>query len=243
VIALVHWERCATHSIHTTRYRITGDGEDIGDPRHWATICKECMKMHATVGVSDGQLFVKCPFPGCGRSLQTNELKDALTRKDYNKLLQRMKEMEDAKVDSLTAEDIPEGMELRLCPRCHARIEKNDGCDSMLCYRCGDQFEWDDAQQLVIVSKPDAPNEDPQAEAPTQARNWASIVAGHTAGAAEAAAAPAPSGEEVAIAVGRGVGYQSRTRGRGRGAVGRGGRRRAPRRAPPRQAAGGGLWF
>mmetsp|Transcript_15594 Transcript_15594/g.46244 ORF Transcript_15594/g.46244 Transcript_15594/m.46244 type:complete len:202 (-) Transcript_15594:1382-1987(-) len=201
------------------------------------------MKMHATVGVSDGQLFVKCPFPGCGRSLQTNELKDALTRKDYNKLLQRMKEMEDAKVDSLTAEDIPEGMELRLCPRCHARIEKNDGCDSMLCYRCGDQFEWDDAQQLVIVSKPDAPNEDPQAEAPTQARNWASIVAGHTAGAAEAAAAPAPSGEEVAIAVGRGVGYQSRTRGRGRGAVGRGGRRRAPRRAPPRQAAGGGLWF
>jgi hypothetical protein len=41
---------------------------------------------------------------------------------------------------------LPPGIELRLCPQCHIRIEKNEGCDSMRCYRCGSQFAWNSAE-------------------------------------------------------------------------------------------------
>ena len=37
-----------------------------------------------------GRLFVKCPAEGCGRSLQTLELKDTLPEPDYELLVTRL---------------------------------------------------------------------------------------------------------------------------------------------------------
>ena len=93
-----------------------------------------------------GRLFVKCPAEGCGRSLQTLELKDTLPGKDYELLVTRLQEAE----DSVEGGYIP-GLELRYCPKCHVKMEKNEGCDSMVCYRCGHGFRWSEAK---MVKKP-----------------------------------------------------------------------------------------
>lgn len=116
------------------RYRITGDGEDVGDPRHPATICKECISQHASIGINEGHLYVKCPFPDCGRSLQTLELRELVPTDVYEKLVSGIKEMESGKA-SLSSFDVPEGLQLRLCPACHARIEKNEGVGNALRYQ------------------------------------------------------------------------------------------------------------
>lgn len=40
-------------------------------------------------------------------------------------------------------------LELRRCPKCDVRIEKNEGCSSMRCYRCGENFKWESAKLAV----------------------------------------------------------------------------------------------
>ena len=37
-----------------------------------------------------------------------------------------------------------EGQGIRPCPNCHALIERSEGCDSMTCYRCGQNFDWEE---------------------------------------------------------------------------------------------------
>ncbi len=64
----------------------------------------------------------------CGRSLQTLELKDKVSSKDYQRLVKGLKEAEKA-VDT---DGSLAGLELRLCPQCNVRIEKNDGCNHMV---------------------------------------------------------------------------------------------------------------
>ena len=41
------------------------------------------------------------------------------------------------------------------CPGCESPIEKNGGCDEMLCIRCQTHFYWSKARRLgYIVEKP-----------------------------------------------------------------------------------------
>ena len=46
---------------------------------------------------------------------------------------------------------LPLGLQLRLCPRCRVLIEKNEGCSSMVCYRCGHGFRWDEAKAAPVA--------------------------------------------------------------------------------------------
>eukprot|EP00729_Bicosta_minor_P011814 gene11814-35301_t len=120
-------------------FQITGDGHDMRDPRHPREICGACLRSLAMIPLSEGKLFVRCPAEGCSRSLQTLELKGIVTKGIYKELIDRTREL-------------PAGIELRLCPECYCRIEKNHGCDTMNCYRCGHGFDWNDAT-LVNVGK------------------------------------------------------------------------------------------
>ena len=73
----------------------------------------------------------------------------------YNALVARLAEAEAAAQEVAEAEDAEAfaGMELKLCPKCRVRIEKNAGCDQMTCYRCGERFQWS-AAQLAKPPKP-----------------------------------------------------------------------------------------
>jgi hypothetical protein len=135
-------------------FRVTGDATEMAQPRHPASVCWGCLKKHSLSAIKSGKLFVRCPFEGCGRSLQTLELKRHVCPKDYSKLVQGLKEAEEG-VQQQDDDDNNgggggggggfggiEGIELRLCPRCNVRIEKNEGCSSMVCYRCGEHFGW-----------------------------------------------------------------------------------------------------
>jgi len=103
-------------------FRVTGDRTTVDRPRHPGTVCHGCLRSHCESAIGSGKLFVKCPALGCGRSLQTLELRSLVGAKAYVKLVARLKEAEDAVVEP---GDLPAGLELRMCPQCNVRIEKN----------------------------------------------------------------------------------------------------------------------
>ena len=147
-------------------FRITGDGETIEGPRHPRSVCKECLRRHAMSFLSEGRNFVNCPFPDCNRTLQTHELQNVIPRTAYSALIARIREAEanEAQEDTFGA---LEGIELRMCPKCRVRIEKNEGCASMNCYRCGAHFMWQDAQ--ILQRQPRGGTPQPQATATSAA--------------------------------------------------------------------------
>ena len=67
--------------------RISGDSEDMSNPRHSKDICRDCLVTHATTAVNDGRLFVSCPAEGCGRTLQTRELREILPPRVFENLV------------------------------------------------------------------------------------------------------------------------------------------------------------
>ena len=70
--------------------------------------------------------------------------------------MQRLQESEDASAEDEDSYDgLPVGIELRACPRCKVKIEKNEGCSAMTCYRCGEGFTW--ASATLIKAKPRKP--------------------------------------------------------------------------------------
>ena len=127
-------------------FRITGDSKTIAGPRHPNTVCPPCLKSHAEAAIKGGRLFVRCPAEGCGRSLQTLELKTSLSAGSYATLVARLKESEATMAEAGECEAHPLGLELRMCPKCSVRIEKNEGCAAMQCYRCGEGFTWSSAE-------------------------------------------------------------------------------------------------
>jgi hypothetical protein len=128
------------------RYHVDGHEIDIGEPRHPLTVCDACLCRHITVALTQGKISVRCPVEGCGRALQTRELKDHVDGKLYTKLLESLRAAEEEHdVAEIAAALDSASMELRHCPRCRVLIEKNHGCSSMRCYRCDHSFTWSNA--------------------------------------------------------------------------------------------------
>ena len=129
-----------------TAYRVGAHDEDRGESRHPPQICVGCMRRHVALSLDEGKLAVRCPVEGCGRSLQTRELKEHATAASYEALLERLQAAEDAhdgaEARAAAAEGEAAGLELRQCPRCKVLIEKNKGCMTLRCYRCDNHFEW-----------------------------------------------------------------------------------------------------
>eukprot|EP01052_Picozoa_sp_SAG31_P029680 SAG31_NODE_2970_length_4839_cov_2.684810_2_plen_303_part_00 len=98
------------------------------------TICFSCLSDYCTGEISLGKLYVKCPM--CPRSLQTREVRTLVPQSKYSNLVKRIKEMESKHDVDEEIANVP-GLQIRLCPDCNAPIEKNEGCDSMDCWRCG----------------------------------------------------------------------------------------------------------
>ena len=137
-------------------YKVSGDGVERSHPRHRETICKTCLMGYCSKEIADGKIHVKCPM--CPRDLQLRELDDRklVSTKQYDTLMKRIKEMEETN-DPDMSQFYVEGINVLLCPKCVAPIEKNGGCSSIHCWRCGHQFSEETARK-VKKRKP-SPNE------------------------------------------------------------------------------------
>ena len=114
--------------------RATGHEIDIGEPRHPLSVCGTCLRTHISMALTQGKICVRCPFDGCGRALQTRELKDHVSQGVYQGLLEALRAAEEEHdVTEITAALAGFSRELRHCPRCRVLIEKNEGCSSMRC--------------------------------------------------------------------------------------------------------------
>ena len=131
-------------------YRVTGDSSEKRGARHAAELCKTCFAGYCGREIDAGKLSVKCP--SCPRALQTRELQFVVESKQYERLVKRIRDAERAHGDdSADGEMLAAGLEIRLCPKCDTRIEKNEGCPSMDCYLCGHKFDWKSAKKLKKV--------------------------------------------------------------------------------------------
>ena len=126
------------------------------------------MKQHAEAAIHDGKLFVKCPEQGCDRAALTIDLRPVLLSSDFELLCRRLAEAE-AEADRGGGQggalDLPDGMEVKLCPKCATKIEKSEGCDQMACWRCGEMFSWSKALS-ISPEKGAAPPSHPNRRAP-----------------------------------------------------------------------------
>ena len=133
-------------------YQVTGDGTTKKDPRHPDTLCTRCLTGYAKREVEAGKLHIKCP--SCPRSLQMRECRELIGTDLYEALVQRVAQAEKrlhGAGDDAGAALVAAGLQCRSCPKCFTRIEKNAGCDEMVCYLCGHRFVWQSAQQVELV--------------------------------------------------------------------------------------------
>ena len=65
----------------------------VNGPRHENSVCSACLEAHAVGALRGGRLFVACPAEGCGRSLQTLELRAVVPAADYDLLVERLREV------------------------------------------------------------------------------------------------------------------------------------------------------
>jgi len=132
-------------------YHVDGHQVDVRHPRHPAKLCRICLKTHCETALGGGQLYVRCPMPNCGRALQIRELQGIVSEKVYDTLMTRLREAEEQEREA-DNDDVLQGLQAQLqlkqCPRCNVKIEKNAGCDHMRCYRCGHDFQWSDAVEV-----------------------------------------------------------------------------------------------
>ena len=152
-------------------YAVDGHRSEISNPRHPRTVCKTCLTQHVAAGLEAGKLSVPCPAEGCGRTLQTGEVRKHTSAESYMKLLERIRDAEQALGSEAAAAAIAvaaaAGLELRSCPRCQVPIEKNNGCNHMRCYRCDHEFQWSGATLLVINNASSSSNNSSTVDAAT----------------------------------------------------------------------------
>lgn len=166
-------------------YHVDGHQVDVTGSRHPRKMCTSCLKTHCEIGLKEGKLYVNCPMEKCGRALQVRELRDIVDEQVYDTLMDRLRELETK--EHTSGEDSAlqaAGLELRLCPRCNVRIEKNEGCDNMQCYRCGLTFAWSSAEEFVprLPDVQPAPEQDEEQVQEVDASSAFGIVTGSSLG-------------------------------------------------------------
>ena len=82
------------------------------------------------------------------------ECRSIVPKEVYQTLVKRVNEAEkEHGDDDVTLLLAAAGLQVRECPKCRTKIEKNKGCDQMDCYLCGEHFTWGKAHK---VQKPSA---------------------------------------------------------------------------------------
>ena len=72
-------------------------GKPIGQTIRFRGIKEIHTRIKSGAHRGEGRLFVPCPAEGCGRSLQTREVKDIVDPVEFDGLIQRLKESEQQK--------------------------------------------------------------------------------------------------------------------------------------------------
>ena len=90
------------------------------------------------------RLFVSCPNEDCERTLQTRELRSLVPAAAFKELVADMAEHENRHDSSDSIKEmLATGLEIKRCPDCRQPTEKNEGCPTMECLRCGHKSLWE----------------------------------------------------------------------------------------------------
>ena len=123
-------------------------------------LCLQCFNSYLKYNVDAGQIKIRCPFhaekqcnfiytvPILRNLCQTyTQLDQTLPGKMANTL--KLVQQQVTQNEMEQHEDFSKWLSkqkgnIRLCPACFVRIEKNKGCNHMHCYRCGHDFNWNE---------------------------------------------------------------------------------------------------
>ena len=99
------------------------------------------------------------------------ECRSIVPKEVYQTLVKRVNEAEKEHGDDDAALLLAAaGLQVRECPKCRTKIEKNKGCDQMDCYLCGEHFTWGKAHKVQKPSAAAKPAVPQPAAAPARAR-------------------------------------------------------------------------
>jgi hypothetical protein len=152
----IHSFLCHTSSAGSSSHHLSNRDRTI---QQLPEICGECMTMYLTTSIAQNDLKdLCCPFSEHCSKIMTvqfvrnidNDLATA-----YEAKLKRMQ----AEANRTVVMNDPKFAKwaknkLKECPHCSVRIEKNEGCDHMKCYRCGKDFQWDSEGVLLPITLP-----------------------------------------------------------------------------------------
>jgi len=123
--------------------------------------CKDCMRQYVESKINDHRVeHIPCPTVGCSATLFESEVKASCSTEMFARFLElrsvdhaaRLKEFAKDNMEWLQEHACP-------CPRCSVIIDKNQGCNTMVCV-CGHEFSWSQAMRehkakLVHTPAPD----------------------------------------------------------------------------------------
>lgn len=73
-------------------YHVTGDGTQKLGARHRMELCRGCFEGYCSREIATGKLHVRCP--SCPRALQTREIGNVVSARDYSRLVKRIRAAE-----------------------------------------------------------------------------------------------------------------------------------------------------
>jgi hypothetical protein len=110
-------------------------------------ICRECMLHYMTTSISRNDAKeLCCPFTSKCSAILSGQFIRSIDNDLASAYANKLKRIQSQSTQMILETD-PQFAKwaksrLKQCPFCLVRIEKNEGCDHMKCYRCGNDFKW-----------------------------------------------------------------------------------------------------
>lgn len=121
----------------------SGDGiVFFGDMHPESGYCVNCIRQH--VKASTGSRHVKCPHLGCTRSIPRKILLENIPHDVFSEWEMQATADVAAISKGLREELIASGVDFKECPACSFAMEKNGGCNIMVCGYCNHEFPWEE---------------------------------------------------------------------------------------------------
>jgi len=106
--------------------------------------CQQCYTAYVEGKIKEHRVHhIPCPTPGCKAQLFEADVKSSTSEALFARFVELRKVDHKARLSEFAGSELADFLKDRACPcpRCSLIIEKNQGCDTMVCV-CGHSFGW-----------------------------------------------------------------------------------------------------
>ena len=116
--------------------------------------CRGCMSTYVEGKIKEHRVHhIPCPTPTCKAQLFEADVKNATSKAVFERFQELRQVDHKARIKEFAGSELATFFKTRACPcpRCSLIIEKNEGCETMVCV-CGHSFDWNQAARAHKLS-------------------------------------------------------------------------------------------